>query len=179
MEAFVSAALNLDQPLPFSASIVFEQSYCEVDGDSASLAEFCALVSALSQTPLTQQIAVTGAMDQFGRVQAVGGVNEKIESFFAICQHRGLTGSQGVILPRSNLENLVLSQELIEAIQNEQFHLWSVEYVEQALLQLTGCHFAEGDDCLLEKIALRIDMLNQTDSHQSCWSRLKNWFVHS
>ena len=100
MQAFVSSALNLDEPLPYSASIVFEQSYSEVDGDSASLAEVCSLVSALSEVPINQQIAVTGAVDQFGRVQAVGGLNEKIEGFYQVCQHQGFTGNQGVILPR-------------------------------------------------------------------------------
>ena len=96
MQAFVSASLNLEDPLPYSASVVFEQSYCEVDGDSASLAELCSLVSALSEYPINQQIAVTGAVDQFGRVQAVGGLNEKIEGFYHVCKHQGLTGEQGV-----------------------------------------------------------------------------------
>lgn len=88
MQAFLSSALDLDEPLPYSASIVFEQSYSEVDGDSASLAELCALVSALSGYELKQNIAVTGAVDQFGRVQAVGGLNEKIEGFYYVCAHQ-------------------------------------------------------------------------------------------
>lgn len=117
MQAFLGSALNLDDPLPFAASIVFEQSYSEVDGDSASLAELCALVSALSEYPINQQIAVTGAVDQFGRVQAVGGLNEKIEGFFQICNHRGLTGHQGVVLPKTNLKHLSLHHDVVEAIK--------------------------------------------------------------
>lgn len=97
MQAFLSSALNLDEPLPYSASIVFEQSYSEVDGDSASLAELCCLVSALSESPVNQQIAVTGAVDQFGRVQAVGGLNEKIEGFYQVCKHQGFTGHQALL----------------------------------------------------------------------------------
>ncbi|WP_434360698.1 Lon protease family protein [Parasalinivibrio latis] len=180
MQAFVSAALNLDQPLPYSASIVFEQSYCEVDGDSASLAELCALVSALSNVPIYQRIAVTGAVDQFGRVQAVGGVNEKIEGFYRICAHRGLTGEQGVILPESNLSNLCLNKDVIEAVKQGKFHIWHVSDVNDAVELLTGLPFGgdEETETVLDKIADRIDQLHQ---HDECglFSRLKNWFVQN
>ncbi|MEF1291754.1 Lon protease family protein, partial [Vibrio sp. M260118] len=113
MQAFVSSALQLDEPLPYSASVVFEQSYSEVDGDSATLAELCSFVSALSEYPINQQIAVTGAVDQFGRVQAVGGLNEKIEGFYHVCKLQGLTGEQGVILPKSNLIHLSLNKDVV------------------------------------------------------------------
>ncbi len=182
MQAFVSAALDLDQPLPYSASIVFEQSYCEVDGDSASLAELCSLVSALAIQPINQQIAVTGAVDQFGRVQAVGGINEKIEGFYKVCAFRGLTGHQGVILPKTNQSNLCLNDEVIEAIKTGKFHLWTVESVDEALPLLTGKAFrGEEDDSetLLAKIAQRIDHFHHgdLDSEVSWLARMRNWFV--
>ncbi|MGF1689856.1 AAA family ATPase [Photobacterium kagoshimensis] len=182
MQAFVSAALDLDQPLPYSASIVFEQSYCEVDGDSASLAELCALVSALSNQPINQQVAVTGAVDQFGRVQAVGGINEKIEGFYKVCVHRGLTGNQGVILPKTNLVNLCLNDEVVEAIKAGHFHIWPVENVDETLPLLTGVPFRSDDDdveTLLTRIAERIDHFHHGDlSNEVSWlTRIKNWFV--
>ena len=132
MQAFLIAELDLDQQLPFSASIVFEQSYGEVDGDSASLAELCALVSALSQQPITQQIAVTGSVDQFGNVQPIGGVNEKVEGFFEVCLRRGLTGKQGVVLPVTSVRHLCLRQ-MSSTRYARQFHLWAVESAAEAL----------------------------------------------
>ncbi|GHA41891.1 AAA family ATPase [Photobacterium aphoticum] len=185
MQAFLSTALDLDQPLPFSASIVFEQSYSEVDGDSASLAELCSLVSALAIQPINQQIAVTGAVDQFGRVQAVGGINEKIEGFYKVCAYRGLTGSQGVILPRTNLTNLCLNDEVLEAIKAGQFHLWTVESVDDALPLLTGKVFRsdeeEDNETLLARIADRIDAFHNGphDNHFGLLSRLRHWFVQN
>lgn len=158
MQAFLGSALNLDDPLPFAASIVFEQSYSEVDGDSASLAELCSLVSALSEYPINQAIAVTGAVDQFGRVQAVGGLNEKIEGFFNVCQHHGLTGQQGVVLPKSNLKHLSLHQDVVQALKSEQFHLWSVESVDEALPLIFGKAFrGDEDETILKKISERIE----------------------
>ncbi|WP_087017841.1 S16 family serine protease [Thaumasiovibrio subtropicus] len=182
MQAFVSAALDLNQPLPYSASIVFEQSYCEVDGDSASLAELCAFVSALSKVEINQQIAVTGAVDQFGRVQAVGGINEKIEGFFHVCSHRGLTGEQGVILPQANIVNLCLNDEVMNAIKEGQFHLWPVEDVHQALPLLTEVPFdGERDqETLLNKIGQRIDEFHGDDlPPRGLISRILNWFVQN
>ncbi|KLV03767.1 ATP-dependent protease [Photobacterium aquae] len=185
MQAFVSTALDLNQPLPYSASIVFEQSYSEVDGDSASLAELCSLVSALSMQPINQQIAVTGAVDQFGRVQAVGGINEKIEGFYKVCAYRGLTGNQGVILPQTNLTNLCLCDEVVEAIKAGQFHIWTVSSVDDALPRLTGKVFRSDDenddDTLLAKIAERIDDVHHAldDHHGGLLSRLRHWFVQN
>ncbi|WP_299018719.1 Lon protease family protein [uncultured Photobacterium sp.] len=184
MQAFVSSALDLDQPLPFSSSIVFEQSYCEVDGDSASLAELCSLVSALAVQPINQQIAVTGAVDQFGRVQAVGGINEKVEGFYKVCAFRGLTGKQGVILPKTNLSNLCLNDEVLEAIRAGKFHLWAVEGVDDALPLLTGKAFRgekEDTDTLLAKIAQRIDHFHHGDhDNEVNWlTYIRNWFVQN
>lgn len=125
-------------PLAISASIALEQSYGYVDGDSASLGEVCALISALSRTPLKQSFAITGSINQFGEVQAVGGVNEKIEGFFRLCQARGLTGEQGVIIPRANIINLLLDETVVEAVASGQFHIYAVEHVDQALSLLSG-----------------------------------------
>ncbi|OVZ94144.1 Lon protease [Yersinia frederiksenii] len=178
MQAFLISELELDQPLPFSASIVFEQSYGEVDGDSASLAELCALISALSQQPINQQIAVTGSVDQFGNVQPIGGVNEKIEGFFEACQRRGLTGNQGVILPATNVRHLCLNQAVIEAVQNGQFHLWAVDSAAEALPLLTGVVYAdEQQPSLLGIIQERISQVNPQDRHRWPWPlRWLNWF---
>ncbi len=180
MQAFVTSALNLNHPLPLSASIVFEQSYCEVDGDSASLAELCAFISALAQHPINQEVAMTGSVDQFGRVQAVSGINEKIEGFYYICAHRGLTGNQGVIIPKSNLQSLCLNQETAMAIENKQFHIWAVENVEEVFPLVAGLPFEnkseEENDSLLSKIAERTEaILNGDSDHISLFQRLKSW----
>ncbi|QDY41555.1 AAA family ATPase [Candidatus Pantoea soli] len=181
MQAYLIAELELDQQLPFSASLVFEQSYSEVDGDSASLAELCALISALANQPLTQQIAVTGSVDQFGNVQPVGGLNEKIEGFFHICQSRELTGKQGVILPASNVRHLSLSQEVTDAVEQGQFHIWAIERVDEALPLLTGIAWqSESGESLLNTIQERITQLNQQDARPRPWPlRWLNWFNHS
>ncbi|GGW77213.1 Lon protease family protein [Alteromonas halophila] len=120
-------------PLTLSANIALEQSYGHIDGDSASLGELVALISALTDIPALQTLAVTGSINQYGEVQAVGGVNEKIEGFFDLCQHRGLTGNQGVVIPKSNEINLVLDQAVIEAVKKGQFHIYSVQTVDDAL----------------------------------------------
>ena len=136
-------------PLAISASIALEQSYGYVDGDSASLGEVCALISALSRIPLKQSFAITGSINQFGEVQAVGGVNEKIEGFFHLCQERGLTGEQGVIIPQSNVINLLLNEAVVKAVEAEQFHIYTVTHVDQALSLLSGVDAGctDADDC--------------------------------
>ncbi|MEF1282436.1 Lon protease family protein [Vibrio sp. M250220] len=175
MQAFVSSALNLDEPLPYSASVVFEQSYSEVDGDSASLAELCSFVSALSEYPIDQQIAVTGAVDQFGRVQAVGGLNEKIEGFYYVCKHNGFTGDQGVILPKSNLKHLSLNKDVVESIKNNEFHIWSVSNVDEAIPIIMGKPF-RGDDeeSVISRIAQRIENFERHEHPQGIVERIKN-----
>lgn len=180
MQAFLISELELDQPLPFSASIVFEQSYGEVDGDSASLAELCALISALSLQPITQQIAVTGSVDQFGNVQPIGGVNEKIEGFFEVCQRRGLTGKQGIILPATNVRHLCLHQDVVDAVREGQFHLWAVNSAAEALPLLTGYPYSdEQQPNLLAAIQERIAQVNPQERRRWPWPlRWLNWFNH-
>ncbi|WP_397376901.1 Lon protease family protein [Pseudomonas sp.] len=125
-------------PLEISASIALEQSYGYVDGDSASLGEVCTLISALSRTPLKQCFAITGSINQFGEVQAVGGVNEKIEGFFRLCEARGLTGEQGAIIPHSSVTTLMLDERVLQAVRAGQFHIYAVRHVDEALSLLVG-----------------------------------------
>ena len=127
-----------DMPLSLTASICFEQLYNGVDGDSASSTELYAILSSLSGIPITQSIAVTGSVNQKGEIQPIGGVNEKIEGFFKICKLRGLDGSQGVMIPSLNEKNLNLSEEVIEAVKNKQFHIYTVSNIEEGIELLTG-----------------------------------------
>ena len=175
MQAFVMSEFAINHQLPFSTSLVFEQSYSEIDGDSASLAGLCALISALSNQPIDQQLAVTGSVDQFGHVQSIGGVNEKIEGFFAVCQHQGLTGQQGVIIPASNQRHLSLSDEVIDAINNNKFSIWAVENVADALYLLTGIPFKDENKISLYKLihARMQSMLVQDRKHDGWLSRWK------
>ncbi|MFJ4068772.1 Lon protease family protein [Pseudomonas sp. NPDC089996] len=133
-------------PLAISASIALEQSYGYVDGDSASLGEACTLISALSRRPLKQCFAITGSINQFGEVQAVGGVNEKIEGFFRLCEARGLTGEQGVIIPRANVATLMLDERVLQAVENGMFHVYAVSQADEALSLLVGEDAGELDD---------------------------------
>lgn len=126
------------KPLSLSASICFEQSYDGIEGDSASSTELYALLSALSGVAIKQGIAVTGSVNQRGMVQPIGGVNHKIEGFFTVCRSQGLTGEQGVMIPKSNERHLMLHKDIIEAVKNGQFHIWSVETIEQGIEILTG-----------------------------------------
>jgi predicted ATP-dependent protease len=125
-------------PLAISANIALEQSYGYVDGDSASLAELCALISALTGVPLAQTFAVTGSINQYGEVQTVGGINEKIEGFFRLCEARGLTGRQGVVIPKVNIRNLMLKDDVVEAVRRRAFAVHAVNSVDQALELLSG-----------------------------------------
>ena len=122
-----------ETPLSLTASIAFEQSYGGVDGDSATCAEVVALLSSLAEIPLRQDIAITGSMNQKGVVQPIGGVNEKIEGFFKVCKSKGLNGEQGVIIPHRNLDNLMLDEEIIEAVKNDKFNLYNIEEIDEAL----------------------------------------------
>ncbi len=138
LAGFLGDRFAQDKPLRLSARITFEQLYEGVDGDSASSAELYALLSALSGLPINQGLAVTGSVNQHGEIQPVGGVNEKIEGFFAVCQARGLTGEQGVIIPAQNIDNLMLKHEVVEAVQQGRFHIYAVRTVEEGIELLTG-----------------------------------------
>ena len=138
--------LQTDHPLAFSASIAFEQSYGGIDGDSASGAEICCLLSALTKIPLRQSLAMTGAIDQHGHLQAIGGVNEKIEGFFDACKSMGLNGDQGVIIPLSNAGDLMLRQDVVEACRKGEFSVYAVRRVVDALEVLTGMEAGEADE---------------------------------
>jgi predicted ATP-dependent protease len=135
---YLRSAFAQDKPLSLTASICFEQSYSGVDGDSASSTEIYALLSALSEAPLRQDIAVTGSMNQRGDIQAIGGVNEKIEGFFDTCRIEGLTSTQGVMIPQSNVDDLMLREDVLEAVATGRFHIWPIGRVEQGVELLTG-----------------------------------------
>jgi ATP-dependent Lon protease len=135
---YLRSCFAKDKPLSLAASICFEQSYSGVDGDSASSTEIYALLSALSELPLRQDIAVTGSMNQRGDIQAIGGVNEKIEGFFDTCRIEGLSGTQGVMIPAANVEDLMLREDVLEAVKSGKFHIWPIGRVEQGVELLTG-----------------------------------------
>jgi lon-related putative ATP-dependent protease len=138
VEGFLRSRYARDFPLAVTASICFEQSYTAVEGDSASSTAVYALLSAIADIPLRQDVAVTGSLNQIGQVQPVGGVNEKIEGFFRVCRHVGLSGSQGVMIPRRNVVNLTLSQEVQEAVASGAFHIWAVSTIDDGIAVLTG-----------------------------------------
>jgi predicted ATP-dependent protease len=138
LSGYINGKFAHRQPLSFAASITFEQVYDEIDGDSASSTELYALLSAIADVPLRQDLAVTGSVNQLGEVQAIGGVNEKIEGFYAVCKARGLTGTQGVIIPRDNVRNLMLRPDVAQAIERGEFHVYAVRSVNQGIELLTG-----------------------------------------
>ncbi|MDX2159096.1 MAG: AAA family ATPase [Hyphomicrobiaceae bacterium] len=140
---YLAGCYALDVPLALAASLVFEQSYGGVDGDSASSAELYALLSALSEVPISQSFAVTGSVNQWGEVQAIGGVNEKIEGFFDVCLHRGLTGKQGVLIPQSNVQHLMLREDVVEAVKAGKFAIYSVGHINEGIEILTGVKAGE------------------------------------
>ena len=146
LSSFLGARYAAEHPLSLSASLVFEQSYGGVEGDSASMAELCALLSALAQVPVRQSLAMTGSVNQHGESQPIGGVNEKIEGFFDICKARGLTGEQGVIIPVSNVQHLMLRHDVVDAVQAGQFHVYPMRTVDEALGLLTGIPAGERDE---------------------------------
>lgn len=138
LTGFLHETFGQDKPLSLSARITFEQSYGGVDGDSASSTELYAMLSALSEVPIQQRFAVTGSVNQHGHIQAIGGVNQKIEGYFAVCKEIGLTGDQGVLIPKSNVQNLMLKDEVIEAVKAGKFHIFSVDTIEEGIELLTG-----------------------------------------
>jgi predicted ATP-dependent protease len=137
LAAFLGARYAQSHPLSLSASLVFEQSYGGIDGDSASSAELYALLSAIAGVPIRQSLAVTGSVNQLGQIQAIGGVNDKIEGYFDVCARHGLTGDQGVLIPASNVQHLMLRQDVVEAVDAKQFHVFPIESVDQGIELLT------------------------------------------
>ncbi|HID50938.1 MAG TPA: ATP-binding protein, partial [Anaerolineae bacterium] len=158
LTGFLGARYAGERPLSLSATLVFEQSYSEVEGDSASLAELAALMSALADAPIKQSLAVTGSVNQKGQVQAIGGVNEKIEGFFELCQTRGLTGEQGVLIPAANARHLMLKQAVVQAAADDRFHIYPVETVDEAIELLTGLTAEEVDG----RIVARLEKMAET-----------------
>jgi len=146
LSGFLGARYAEKRPLSLSASLVFEQSYAGVEGDSASSAELYALLSAIAEVPIKQSLAVTGSVNQRGQVQAIGGVNEKIEGFFDICKARGLTGEQGVLIPASNVKHLMLRRDVVQAVEGGQFYVYPVETVDQGIELLTDLPAGERDE---------------------------------
>jgi lon-related putative ATP-dependent protease len=138
LTGYLGGKYAIDKPLSFSASVCFEQSYEGVEGDSASSTELYAILSSLSGVPIRQGVAVTGSVNQLGKVQPIGGVNYKIEGFFAVCKAKGLTGEQGVMIPRSNERHLMLNDEVVEAVREGRFHIWSVSTIDEGIEILTG-----------------------------------------
>ena len=170
LTGYLGGTFAAERSLSLSASICFEQSYNGIEGDSASSTELYALLSALSGVPIKQGIAVTGSVNQRGKIQAIGGVNQKIEGFFEVCRSQGLTGKQGVLIPKSNERHLMLHEHVIEAVNAGQFHVWSVETIEQGIEILTGVKAGQRDkngkfpkgsiyqlvDCRLQEMADRL-----------------------
>ncbi|HLF25597.1 MAG TPA: ATP-binding protein [Anaerolineae bacterium] len=145
LQGYLGGQYAVERALALSASLGFEQMYADVDGDSASSTELYALLSSLADLPIRQDIAVTGSVDQAGRVQAVGGVTHKVEGFFDLCQARGLTGTQGVLIPTTNVRNLMLREEIVEAIAAECFHIWAVSTIDEGVELLTGVKAGKRD----------------------------------
>lgn len=167
LSSFLAARYARNQPLALSASLAFEQSYGMIDGDSASLAELCALLSNLADAPINQSLAVTGSINQLGQIQAIGAVNEKIEGFFDICNARGLTGTQGVLIPAANVQHLMLRRNVVDATAAGQFHVYAVENIDQAITLLTGspagaadAHGAYPEGSINDRVAARLTELS-------------------
>jgi len=146
LTAYLAARFSSSKPLSLAATLVFEQSYGGIEGDSATVAELCALLSALSEVPIRQSLAVTGSANQRGQVQPVGGINEKIEGFFDVCKAKGLTGEQGVVIPSTNIEHLMLRQDVVEAAEQGQFSIYAVSTVDEAIELLTGISAGQADE---------------------------------
>ncbi len=145
LSSLLASRYAKDRPLSLTASLVFEQSYGIVDGDSASVAEFCALLSSLAEIPLRQSLAVTGSLNQHGQVQPIGGVNQKIEGFYDVCAARGLSGDQGVLIPASNVKHLMLREEVRQAVADKKFHVYPIETVDEAVELLMAMPAGERD----------------------------------
>ena len=174
LSAFLAARYAHNKPLSLAASLVFEQSYSAVEGDSASVAELCALLSSLAQVPVRQNLAITGSVNQHGQVQPIGGVSDKIEGFFDVCREKGFTGDQGVVIPQTNISHLMLRQDVVDAVQTGRFHIYPVATVDEAITLLTGLEAGEAD----EKGEFPMDSLNgRVDARLRYFAELRHEFV--
>ena len=175
INGFLTKEFGAEQPLPVSASLVFEQSYSEVDGDSASLTGLCAVISVLAGVPIRQDLAVTGAVDQFGDVQAVGGVNEKIEGFYRVCRLHGFTGTQGVIIPSSCVNQLVLRPAVIKAVADGKFHIFTVSHVTEAVKMLTTMDWgdSETENTICYRISERLNAIIAGNEEETWLEQIK------
>ena len=144
LNGYLGEKFAKDMPLSLTASICFEQLYGGIDGDSASSTELYALLSSLSGVPINQSIAVTGSVNQKGEIQAIGGVNEKIEGFYDVCKERGFTGEQGVLIPKENIRNLNLKDEVVEDVKNKKFHIYTASTIDEGIEVLTGVPLTKG-----------------------------------
>lgn len=174
LSGYLQGTFGAERPLAFTASLTFEQSYEEVEGDSASSAELLAILASLAGVAIRQDVAVTGSVDQFGAVQAVGGVTQKVEGFFDVCQAIGLTGTQGVVIPASNVVNLTLRPDLLESVSDGRFHIWAVNRIEQTIAILTGVEAGEkdesgvyGEGTVYRQVSDRLDRMSEEAKPQS------------
>lgn len=159
LENYFLSVFGKEIPITFNASLSFEQNYGIIDGDSASSTELYALLSAFAETPIKQGIAVTGSVDQTGNVQPIGGVNYKIKGFYSVCKQKGLDGKQGVMIPKSNLGDLMLDEEIAEAVTDKKFHIWQVSRIEEGIEILTGIPFGGEDfngDCIYKRVETKL-----------------------
>jgi len=170
LAGFLGQRYASDEPLSLSASLVFEQSYSGVEGDSASSAELYALLSALANVPIKQSLAVTGSVNQLGQIQAIGGVNEKIEGFFDICAERGLTGEQGVLIPSANVKHLMINQKVRKAVAEGLFYIFPISEIDQGIELLTGIPMGQPDqegsyppETISGRVQIRLEKLAKKD----------------
>jgi len=164
LSGYLGEQFAQERRLTLTAHLAFEQSYGGIDGDSASSTELYALLSSLSGIPIDQGIAVTGSVNQKGEIQPIGGVNEKIEGFFDVCKNKGLTGTQGVMIPHQNVKNLILNDEVVQAVRDNKFHIYAVKTIDEGIEILTGVPAGEKDakgnypeDSVFGKVAKQLD----------------------
>ena len=168
LAGYLAGKFSGSHPFAMSASLTFEQTYSEVEGDSAAVAELIAILSSLADLPIHQWLAVTGSVNQLGEIQPIGGVNEKIEGFFESCSRKGLTGTQGVIIPARNTKHLALRRDVVEAVESGHFAVYAVNSIEEALELLTGIAAGERGldgayppDSVFGRAALRLEEMAQ------------------
>ena len=177
LSGFLGRTFAQRYPLNLSISITFEQSYGGIDGDSASSTELYAILSSLSGLPIDQGIAVTGSVNQKGEVQAIGGVNQKVEGFFEVCRTKGLTGRQGVMIPKSNVKNLMVNQEVLKAVKKGRFHLYGVSTIEQGIEILTGVAAGKANkNGVYPKTTVFGRVQERLESYLRCGFQLKKTF---